>query len=268
VIFTSIKGLLENRLVIAADSAPEPFISWLTDSGAKIIRYTSLPGLINIADHPDLGITYIPCFKDYPIRRTFIITKAKSFLKEKIEKKGCRVLISEKTPESPYPGDTLFNCLTVFDHQNRPFLIVGSKSCIPDETISLCREKKITILRVNQGYARCTCLAVYKTDSKGLPECCLITDDPSIIKTTGSLNIFCIKCPEIKVSLSNFDCGFFPGACGVFEKGIIICGSLSNLTSKEIASLSDTGLKAGVDLFMPEYSGPEKIRDLGSIFII
>lgn len=103
-----------------------------------------------------------------------------------------------QTPTSAleYPFDISFNCFLLKD-----VLFCGK---VLDETVESSLEHGTKIVRMKQGYAKCsTCIV---SDNAA------ITEDKSVYKTLHDNGIDVLLLPKREVVLEGYDCGFIGGA--------------------------------------------------------
>lgn len=260
-----INPTLSGKSIILSKTAPESFIKWLGASAAHVIKYSGISGVKDIGDHADTG--FLPLI-DRNQKYHYFIAPSNRYLLSGLDQKKF-VHIGTRDPHSPYPNDTLYNMIQIRNGENW-FLLAGKKTFILPEIFNFCQKNSIKIIRVNQGYLRCSSLVIdnFEEPKSTIKKSIVITKDRSVITLLHQLDIQVINPPEIHVTLTGYDSGFFPGACGIWKNGIIICGSSKALITSEKKKIKQLSLITGLPIYMPDDSDLEKIIDIGSIFII
>ncbi|MGE5681646.1 MAG: DUF6873 family GME fold protein [Bacillota bacterium] len=111
------------------------------------------------------------------------------------------------------------------------------------------------LISVNQGYCRCSLLAL-KNNS-------FITSDSGIYKALLKENLNSLLVDTKQVLLPGFSHGFFGGACGIFENKIFLIGSLKYVQDAENIKKYTSYLNYEI---IELYNGP--LFDGGGIFFI
>lgn len=76
----------------------------------------------------------------------------------------------------------------------------------------------LTAIHVNQGYTRCSLLALSENQ--------FITSDTGIRNTLLGQGFSCHFFPPEEIKLEGFSNGFLGGACGIWDQKLFVCGSL------------------------------------------
>ena len=152
-----------------------------------------LPGNPNVdprlASHSDLSV--------FLYGKTAVLA---NYLKDSeivklLTKRGINVIISKETQNIKYPRDINLCALTVGE---RLLHNIEYTDCI-------IKEFKFTdFVHINQGYARCTALAVNEN--------CIITADAGIADAAVKIGIDVLKIQKGFIKLDGFDEGFIGGA--------------------------------------------------------
>ena len=146
-----------------------------------------------------------------------------------------------------YPETSSYNAVVT-----NSYLIHKLK--ITDSTIIEYNTDKQTI-NVNQAYTRCNLLPL-KKDS-------FITSDKGIYNALISKNLNVLFINPKDILLSDYDYGFFGGACGVYHNNIFIVGSLRKFNDGEKVS----GFLQNMNYNIIElYDGP--LFDCGSLIFV
>lgn len=128
------------------------------------------------------------------------------------------IVISHKARKN-YPENILLNCLFLNN------VLYGKTSAISSEVKEYCNKNNIKIVNVNQGYARCSTLAVNKK--------AVITADISIANALENNGVEVLKISEGHINLEGFNYGFVGGASGKINNKIIFFGNVKNLPDFE-----------------------------------
>jgi hypothetical protein len=296
-----ITGILSGKKVILSEYAPDKFFEWLNTSGAEIHKYRSLDTVSDIGDHADTGILRLVdrSFKEHYFTAPSVKDAAKWIrpdIKLSTDSHEKIFVQGEIDPCSPYPDDTVYNMVQVRNRE-KWYLVVGTRTDMMPCISEFCIKNRITIRTVNQGYVRCNALVAdlfrdsklysdtplktikthlmtesetnceYHSAASHCQVSSVITNDPSLKTLLQELEIPFLEPPEAEVALRNYNRGFFAGACGLCEQGIIVCGSAGALTPLQTRQLEKIAEITGFPFYMPE--GKDlKITDIGSVFIL
>ncbi len=122
-------------------------------------------------------------------------------------------ILSGAMPQSPYPYDVLYNCFIAGN-----CLFCNERAT--DKTIlSYARKLGLKIVRVAQGYAKCSTIIVSKTK--------IITSDPSIRLAAEKEGLSVLKTVNDTVFLQGYDSGFIGGASFVTDNALFFTGDIS-----------------------------------------
>lgn len=189
-----------------------------------------------VSAHPDmllwtLGRTVITHREYYPLSRTAFDTLAEN---------GYEIILSEQEISKKYPADVPLNCAVV-----GKFLIANTGVLSP-LVEKAARESSLSILHVNQGYAKCSTFIV--------DESSVITADVSVAKVCSGAGLDVLKIREGNIRLDGYGYGFIGGSGGVDGSRIFFAGNpayhpdgasiveFCNRRQKEIIILADTPL--------------------------
>lgn len=111
-----------------------------------------------------------------------------------------------------YPGDCLCNCLIL-----RDMLFCNSKAADP-AILEYCEKQGLKIKHVNQGYTKCSALAV--------DEQSLITADATIAAAAEAHGITVLRIQPGFIQLPGYDYGFIGGTGGRVGSMVFFAGSL------------------------------------------
>lgn len=125
----------------------------------------------------------------------------------------CEAYLVEGVKESGqiYPSDIAYNILNLEAHLFH--LLKHSEPTILEET-------KRTIVNVNQGYSRCSCMPIGNN--------AIITEDLGMGKIIAGLGYDVLIIEPGHVELEGFPNGFFGGSGGQIDDKIVLNGRLSN----------------------------------------
>lgn len=154
--------------------------------------------------HPDMQILKIN--DSY-----FLLNECKK-LKELL--RNYRLNISSKKTTNSYPENVQLNFL-YFNNK-----LYGRADAISLELKKYCEDNDITIVNVNQGYARCSTLVLNNKAA--------ITADTTIEKALKNDGAEVLKISEGNIILDGFDYGFIGGASAVINNNVIFFGNITN----------------------------------------
>ena len=191
---------------------------------------------VPVSAHPDMllwahGRTVITHREYYPLARTVFDT---------LEEGGYEIILSEQEISKRYPADVPLNCAVV-----GKFLIANTGTLSP-LVEKVARESSLSVLHVNQGYAKCSTFIV--------DESSVITADTSIANACLGAGLDVLKICEGNIRLDGYGYGFIGGAGGVDESRIFFAGDpayhpdgasiieFCKQRQKEIVVLADTPL--------------------------
>jgi hypothetical protein len=146
-----------------------------------------------------------------------------------------------------------------YPHSARYNAVITEKYFIHNLNISdpllLEQSSHLEKIHVNQGYTRCSLLALGETD--------FITSDKGIYQILQENGLQVLFADPAEIKLPGFSHGFFGGTCGVWHKTVFISGNLKYHTQGEV--IRKFIGKAGYDV-TELYDGP--LFDGGSIIFI
>ena len=159
-----------------------------------------------VAAHPDMLVwiyekKIITHAEYYPLARSVF---------EKLEKSGYEIVLSEQIISKKYPSDVPLNCALVGN------FLIANIAALPPLIANVAKENQISVLHVNQGYAKCSTLIVDDNS--------VITADASIAKACSSVGIDVLSISEGNIRLDGYGYGFIGGCGGVDESRIFFAG--------------------------------------------
>lgn len=184
-------------------------IAALEARGIACLRVPEYPGLpAPVACHADLQLCHLG-----GARIAVAAGRGREGLLEALLKRGFSV--EAAGPLAPdYPGDAPLNCAVVGK------VCIGGKDKIDKIITNYCGEAGITLVPVNQGYAKCSVCAV--------DERSIITQDPSIAQAARRHGLNVLKIQTGRILLPGYDTGFIGGCSGLLGRKLLaFTGSLS-----------------------------------------
>lgn len=193
-------NLPEGRVVLAAINAEAneaiDSLSLIGIETQKIIRNPALP--TPVGAHADLQVLHLGgnlvlladehLFK-WEFTKFFKISKIKQRLGNK------------------YPQDVRLNC-TIIGNK-----LLCNPVTIAPEILRFAEEAGLTVIRVKQGYARCSVCVVNEN--------AIITDDKSVFAAAGKFLNDVVLISKGSIELKGYNYGFIGGCCGKIDKDII-----------------------------------------------
>ncbi len=164
-----------------------------------------------------------------------------------LNEKGIRYTIGRLPVGIQYPDSARYNTLVTkkFIIQNPANSDVTIRNLNPDHEI----------IRVRQGYICCNLVA--------LPNGSFLTSDRGIEKSLSTKNLEVLFIDPACIKLEGFDHGFFGGTCGLLDKMLFVCGSLTYYKESEL--ILEFTEKAGVQI-IELFDGPP--MDVGTILFL
>lgn len=193
-------NLPQGRVTAAAISAQAgESINKLNKLGIKTLTinpYNALPEPVN--SHADLQILHLGnnvifCQNEHLCAGEF----AKKF-------KLCKI---KATAGNRYPDDVKLNCSIIGNK------IICNKKTIAQEILEYADTNNLTVINVNQGYARCSICIVNEN--------AIITDDESIFEAAGKFFNDTLFISKGSIGLKGYNYGFIGGCCGKIDKNKI-----------------------------------------------
>ena len=202
--------------------------------------HPSLPA--PVASHPDMLLwqfgKQIVTYADY-------LSVAKNIFRE-LEALGYSIVTTDKSPSDKYPDDVGLKCAVVEK------TVFCNKKHVSKKVRDISDKDGMTVLHVNQGYAKCSTVCVS-------PDA-IITADPSIYSAATAAGIDALKIAEGHVRLDGYDTGFIGGATGVTDTEVLFCGNLSfHPDAERISGFCATHGKRAVSL------SKEPLYDYGTV---
>lgn len=192
---------------IIAGNCPEEIISALEKYGVEIIKTSSDENL----DEP---VKYHPDMLFFPRGNgKTVLAPSQKEQKRILEKMGFEAEFSCPL-EKRYPRDISLNFLPLGGY------VFGRTDFADPLVLKDAQERKAELVRVNQGYARCSVLPV--------SEKAAVTEDESLFKAMTERGFDVLRVERGYVSLEGYDCGFIGGAGGkISEDAVAFFGDCS-----------------------------------------
>lgn len=185
---------------IIAGNCPEKITDALKRYGVRLIKTSADENL----DEP---VKYHPDMLFYPSTKgEIILAPSQHEQKLILEKMGFKAEFSEPLKRK-YPHDIALNFLALEGY------IFGRTDFADPLVLKNAAEQKAELVKVNQGYARCSVLVV--------GEKAAITEDESLFKALSEKEIDVLKLERGYVTLEGYDCGFIGGAGGKISKDTV-----------------------------------------------
>lgn len=185
---------------IIAGNCPEKITDALKKYGVRLIKTSADENLDDpVKYHPDM--LFYPCPKG-----EIILAPSQYEQKLILEKMGFKAEFS-KPLKRKYPHDIALNFLALGEY------IFGRTDFADPLVLKNAAEQKVELVKVNQGYARCSVLVV--------GEKAAITEDESLFKALSEKGIDVLKLERGYVTLEGYDCGFIGGAGGKISKDTV-----------------------------------------------
>lgn len=138
---------------------------------------------------------------------SIIVAQNETELADELKNRGFKVFFASKPLEKEYPKDTILNCARIGDK-----LLCGKSA--DSMIIEHARENGIKIIRVNQGYSRCSSCII--------DEHALITSDPSIYEACIENGIDALNISKGNIQLNGYNYGFIGGATAKVKKDLLL----------------------------------------------
>lgn len=150
----------------------------------------------SISSHADMLIHHLG-------RNHMAVVKG-SMLKDRLEKIDFEVIETDKNISEKYPHDVALNAARVGD------FLICNPSALDEKVYWYCEEKKIKMIPVRQGYAKCSVAIVN--------EFSIITADLGIAQAAEKVGLDVLKISPGYVNLDGYSYGFLGGTCGKIGK--------------------------------------------------
>ena len=224
-------------MLVISYKASEDFKNFLRVNDYSFIQTIANPNLDpRICDHPDLSLFKLD-------NNTIVIDEGVfSYYEDKLP--GYKLIRGARVGQN-YPKDSLYN-------------VVGFKNFyihndFTEKNIeNFFRAKKISFLKVNQGYSRCSIIPLKNF---------LITSDFGIYKALKD-KVAIELVDEDYVYLDGFDKGFLGGTCGLVGNKLIFTGDISE--HKAYQKIKDICQRENIEITYPKTA----LVDLGSVIEI
>ena len=160
---------------------------------------------------------------------------------------GYTVRIISQRVSSPYPSDSILNCVFLNDK------LICNKAVVCEEVLNIAENLNYKIIDVKQGYSKCSICV--------LNDNAIITDDESIYKSTQLNQIDSLLISKGSVQLKGFDYGFIGGCTGLIDKNKLLFNGDINY-HKDCNKILDFLSKHSIK---PEIIENKPLTDIGSI---
>ena len=172
------------------------------DLNIKVIktkRHKNLPP--SEAYHADLQCQHLGYNK-------IMLDKGNTCLEKILSLEGFEITYTKKDLNNSYPNNVLLNSATLKD------CVILNQKTIDPNLIDCYKEKKLNLINVNQGYAKCS-TAIVNSNS-------IITSDPSIYECAKEHSIEVLKIVPGHIDLPGYNYGFIGGTCSLIDKNKIL----------------------------------------------
>lgn len=186
---------------VIAGNCPEKITEALKKYGVELVKTSADENL----DEP---VKYHPDMLFYPCKNRKIILAPSQYEQKLIlEKMGFKAEFSNPLKRK-YPYDIALNFLPLGQW------VFGRTDHTDSLVLKNAEEQRLELVKVNQGYARCSVLPV--------SEKAAITEDESLYKALAEREFDVLKLERGHVTLEGYDCGFIGGAGGKISKDTVI----------------------------------------------
>ncbi len=203
-----------NITVAAVSSEAKDVISALESAKIAVVPVEpniNLPE--GISSHADLQIVHLG-------ENTVLTASCSNNCTEMLAAIGFNVEKAENELENSYPKDCLINAEIIGKN------IIANPDIIDKKLLEFAEENNYNVIAVNQGYAKCSVLAV--------SDDAVITADPGIAKILQNKDIEVLKIKEGEIYLKGYDTGFIGGCGGMVEEKILgTSGDLKSINDYE-----------------------------------
>lgn len=193
-------NLPQSRVVLAAisESAGES-IKKLNELGIETVKIKSSPFLPKpINSHADLQILHL---------KNNLLFSQKEHLFEGLANKNFNLQSISQSPNNKYPDDSRLNCALIGNK------LICNKKTVAKEILEFAELNGLTVINVNQGYARCSICIVDENS--------IITDDKSIFAAAQNFLNDTLYVSKNSIRLVGYDYGFIGGCCGKINKNVM-----------------------------------------------
>lgn len=147
------------------------------------------------------------------INNNILLLKECTYLQNLLKNKGYNIIVCENNIEQNYPKCVALNCLYIGGK------LYGREEAIDISVKNYCRENKIEIVDVKQGYTRCSTAIIGDNSA--------ITADSTIYNALISNGIDALKIDSGYIKLDGYDYGFIGGASvSINDKNIGFFGDI------------------------------------------
>ena len=235
-------------LALLGCDAPSRICESLASLGFKVILLPRDERLqLPVRSHADMLLGVIKndifCSEKYFIENRDIFNA--------IEAYGYTVTTCKAELSQKYPQDIAFNMLFVGNS------IIGKIDFIAEEIKEYAQRNKIELLRVKQGYSKCSTLL--------LGDDAIICADDGIISEAERINLSTLKIENSHdaITLQGYGYGFIGGASGVFGKNVYFAGNID--LHPQVKKIAEFLTKFGFDAIS---LCEDKLCDVGGIIFL
>ena len=182
--------------VVAINARAGEAINKLTSMGIHCIGIDAdnrLPAPVR--NHADMQLLHIGRNGIFCQKEHLFIGEFENFFKTQEIAKECSNI---------YPEDVLLNCTIIGDK------IICNPKTVAKEILEFAERCNLTVISVNQGYARCSVCVIN--------EKAIITDDESIYRAAGKFLNDVLLVSKNSIGLKGYNYGFIGGCSGKIDK--------------------------------------------------
>ena len=197
----------KDTLALVAANTPRAVCELLSDKGFEILHMPPCERLaLPVRTHTDMLVFPLDdtvfCHESYAMEARGTFDKIRSY--------GYNVITLGGEYSEDYPHDVRFNIARVGRN-----IIIGKRT-LSEEIIEYAKKSGYEIIRVRQGYAKCSSCVV--------GENALITSDVTIAAALREAGADVLLIGEGGVKLEGYQYGFIGGASGCFEDTVYFVG--------------------------------------------
>ncbi|MDD3738763.1 MAG: hypothetical protein PHP31_05665 [Lentimicrobiaceae bacterium] len=177
-----------------------------------------------ISDHPDIFFCNTP-------QGLVVSPNTPQNYIDILEDKGVNFLFGNKILKNTYPNTAHYNVIITSQAVLHNFNITDNV------ILNIAERQGLKKIHVNQGYARCTTVALNNN--------MWITSDDGIYKTLLNHGYKALIVNPDCIKLSSFPNGFFGGICGIYNNLLFVNGKLNFFSNykKIINFINDSGME-------------------------
>lgn len=224
-------------VLVMSDKYPE-FLYSLKNAGHKIICTDCIENLLLPEQkHADMQVLSIN-------DTVFILKECKNL---NVNLKQYSPIECDKIIGKTYPQNILLNFLFINN------ILFGKIDFIDNNLKTFCNDNKIKMINVNQGYCRCSTLAISSNAA--------ITADESIYKALSENGVEVLKISAGNIKLDGFDYGFIGGASGVVDENVLFFGNIEKHPDYKIIKDFCSKHNKNINIISPQLP----LTDIGGI---